>query len=95
MANRTGKGYFQPGNNANPSGRPKADPELVALCKSHTKEAIENLVSIMRNSIKDENRLKAIEMILDRAYGKPISIEVDPGSGEPLKPIVVQVVSDK
>lgn len=92
---RDASGKWLPGHCPNPSGRPPADPDLIALCKAHTEEAVHALVHIMRTAIKDENRLKAIEILFERAYGRPLTVEVSQDSTTPLKPIVVQVVSDK
>ncbi len=67
----------------NPSGRPKEDPEIRALCKAHSQEAIETAISIMRDkAAKETDRIKCVEIILERAYGKPIQPTKDLGQGE-------------
>jgi len=72
---RDSSGRFLPGNKA-AVGRPKGKPNLATqdlreLAQQYTEEALDKLVSIMREA-KDPNvQLKAIGMLLDRAHGKP------------------------
>jgi len=69
---------FEPGKSGNPSGRPKAIPKIRDLARSYSEEAILLAVKIMRD--EDERgltRLAAINVVLDRAWGKPMQgIEV-------------------
>ena len=41
---------FKPGQSGNPGGRSKAQIDVRNLAREHTKEAIETLVLVMRNS---------------------------------------------
>lgn len=70
---------FEKGKSGNPSGRPKDNPELKEACRSHTMECIAVLVGIVNNSkSKDNDRIKAAEVLLDRGYGKPVqSVDLD------------------
>jgi hypothetical protein len=61
---------FQPGVSGNPSGRPKADPRLKEMAQGYTEAAIQ----VMAECLSDPDKriaLKAAELLLDRAHGKP------------------------
>lgn len=82
---RDGFGRFLPGSpTANPHGRPvepvKTIPrnraELRELAQSHTPEAIEELVKIMKTARRKRDRLLAIAMLLDRGYGKAVDLHL-------------------
>lgn len=64
-------GHFLPGIGGNPNGRPPARFDLPAICRTHTPEAIERLVEIMRGE-DDDRALRAIQMLLDRGWGRPM-----------------------
>jgi len=67
-------GRFQPGKSGNPGGRPKALGWSREMARAHTEEAINAAVGIMRKARSPAMaRLKAIELILDRGWGKPVS----------------------
>jgi hypothetical protein len=59
------------GQSGNPSGRPKKWREVTRLAQDHSVEAIERLVEIMRNKRAPKLSLKACEILLDRAFGRP------------------------
>jgi hypothetical protein len=64
---------FKKGQSGNPGGRPKDLDGIKELCKLHAPDAIRAAVRILKNrKSKPSDVLKAGEMILDRAYGKPI-----------------------
>jgi hypothetical protein len=70
---------FQKGQSGNPSGRPNQTQEqkdALAMIKDMAPLAVEWLHNILMDArTKPETRLRAIEMVLDRAYGKPIMQE--------------------
>ncbi|EGO65395.1 hypothetical protein [Acetonema longum] len=55
----------------NPKGRPKQPKEFKELVKTHTVAALEAVIAIMQDkTAKPTDRLRACELIIDRAYGK-------------------------
>ena len=69
---------FQPGQSGNPGGRPKIVGDIRALAREHTPEAIAELVRLATKARREEVRLRAIEVLLDRGYGKPNqSVQID------------------
>lgn len=60
------------GQSGNPSGRPKVKLDLRELARSHTREAVETLVAVMRNErTPAAARVSAATSLLDRGYGRP------------------------
>lgn len=56
----------------NPGGRPKSLRELELYSQEYTREAIDEFVRVMRDSDAPPiARLRAGELIIERAYGKP------------------------
>lgn len=82
-------GLFKPGQSGNPSGRPKLPPEIKEMARAASIEAIERAIYWMRSDDSAAS-LKAIQLITERAYGKPAQ-PVD-GDGEGGKiPIGIEV----
>jgi hypothetical protein len=69
--NPTGKGGFRPGQSGNPGGRPSAKVELRDICRSHCPAAIEELARLSLKARSERARLKAIEILFERAFGPP------------------------
>lgn len=79
---------WKPGQSGNPGGRPKEVAEVREAARRHTAEAIQTLVTIMRNGTPDRARAAAAEALLDRAWGRPLQpAEVTGLDGVPLQDI--------
>jgi hypothetical protein len=70
---------FKIGESGNPNGRPKSDPELVALARETSVEALGKIIAIMRKpTAEDRIVLHAATLIIERGYGKaPQKIETE------------------
>ena len=68
---RVNGGQFAPGSSGNPGGRPKDEARVAALARSHTIEAIDTLVELMRHGKDDRVRGTAAQALLDRGWGRP------------------------
>jgi hypothetical protein len=63
---------FKPGQSGNPSGKPKALQDVIALARSHTPVAIGRLARI----VHDDEAPPAVQVtaaiaLLDRGWGRP------------------------
>lgn len=63
---------WKPGQSGNPKGRPKHPDDLPAICREYTREAVEKLVEIMRSDDTGK-ALNAVNQLLDRGWGRPIT----------------------
>ena len=61
---------FKPGVSGNPAGRPKTPEELRVAFQAAAPKALEVLLEVMANGKSEQTRVKAAEVVLDRAYGK-------------------------
>lgn len=86
---------FAPGKSGNPGGRPKEKGTVVAdlkvMARAKTVDAFNAIIEVMEDpSAKPGIRLKAAEMVLDRAWGKAApAVEASP-EGEK---VTVQLVT--
>ena len=78
---RSIKGQFAPGSSGNPGGRPKDEARVAELARSHTIEAIDTLVDLMRHGRDDRVRGTAAQALLDRGWGKPKVEVINEGGG--------------
>jgi len=70
------KGHFLPGQSPNPGGRPKKtqeEAEALELIRVATPEAVGILLNLLRakTGVSALTKVKIIEMMLDRTFGKP------------------------
>lgn len=63
---------WAPGKSGNPHGRPKEDPEVREIARAHAPEALMRAIHWMRQDENAKASLVAINVILDRALGKPL-----------------------
>jgi hypothetical protein len=80
---RDNAGRFLPGKTGNPGGRPKVPEEFKELAKEHSFTALETVVAILQDpDAKAADRLRAADIILDRALGRPVqSTDLDIAGG--------------
>lgn len=74
MTKRNSKGQFQKGQSGNPGGRKKDPVWLVELAREFSEESLLYFASVLRSKSKKvtvTHKLKAAELLLDRALGKP------------------------
>ena len=76
---RLKSGQFAPGQSGNPGGRPKDEYRVAELARSHTLEAIDTLVELMREGKDERVRGTAAQALLDRGWGKA-KVEVVAGA---------------
>lgn len=79
MAQRGGK---RAGAGRKPGQVSKAKRALSEMAKDHAEDALLTLAEIMKNNSEAASaRVSAANAILDRAYGKPVTISLD-GEGD-------------
>lgn len=61
---------FKPGQSGNPSGRPKANPEVREALKAASVDAARKLVELLKSK-NDKVAFQAAQEILNRTEGKP------------------------
>lgn len=73
---------FKPGQSGNPSGRPKIPEEFKELAKRYSVPALRKVIEIMESPNSDyKDKLKASEIIMDRAWGKSTQAISGPEEG--------------
>jgi hypothetical protein len=73
---------WKPGQSGNPSGRPKVAKEFRERCQEFmNEEGFDRLIKVARSAV-DDDRFRAIRLITEYAYGKPIQAIEHGGSVE-------------
>jgi hypothetical protein len=87
------KAPWQKGQSANERGRTRGYARILHASRKASPEAIEKAIECMRDETAPwNNRLKAVEIILDRAWGAPDqSLKLD--AGESVNSITLNIVS--
>jgi hypothetical protein len=67
----------------------KATAEIKEAARVYTKDALQTLVNVMKNSDSDAAKVSACKELLDRAWGKA----TQPIAGDPDQPLTYQIVS--
>lgn len=62
-------GSFKPGQSGNPGGRPKAQHNLLELCRNLAPKALEALEAALE---VPKERVRAAEILLAYGYGRPV-----------------------
>lgn len=83
-------GTFPKGVSGNPGGKSKAEVDIIALAKQHAPAAFNRIVEMANMNHPDvKTKMRANEIILDRAYGKaPQAVNV---TGELTHTVTVKV----
>ena len=95
---RSLNGRFAKGQSSNPGGRPKDEGRVAELARSHTSEAVNTLVHLMRHGKDERVRGTVAQALLDRGWGKPKVEVVADGTDsyiEALRLINQQVATDQ
>ena len=65
---------WRPGQSGNPGGKGGTYYEMMRLARQFTPEATQILIDIVRDPCEEaRNRIVAIGMLYDRAWGKPVA----------------------
>ncbi len=67
----TRPGTFQPGNRANPGGRPKSLIDIVELARKKSKANLERIADLAEHAEDENVRLRASIALHEIAWGKP------------------------
>lgn len=70
MSKHLSNGRFVPGVSGNPGGKPKAARDFALLARTKSEEAFAVIFEILTGPYEPREKLKAAEIVLDRAYGK-------------------------
>lgn len=89
-ADRDDKGKFLEGHTPKSPGRPVIPQEIKDMCRGYSVDAIKTAISVMLNKkAQSKDRLKAVEIILDRGYGKAAQAIIGGEEGD--KPVKLTV----
>ena len=84
MIAREKGGRFRKGQSANPGGRPKSAEAMLQLARRYSKLAITTLKKIAENpKAPYASRVTAAIALLDRGWGKPVSLDLSPPQARP------------
>jgi hypothetical protein len=80
-----------PGESGNPSGKGGVYHEMQRLAREFSPEAVAYLIEIARDGTEDtRNRIVAMSMLLERAWGRSQPFDPAKDGEEPLRPLKLQ-----
>jgi len=87
---------FKPGQSGNPSGAGRMPVEFKDLAKGYSRDALKVVIDIMQdNKASQKDRLRASDMIMDRAWGKAMQgMEVSGPEGKPIETHSLTALTD-
>jgi hypothetical protein len=71
---------------------PKRPADLRSLARAYTTRNVEVLAGIAQNGTDENAKVRAIGMLLDRGWGKPVQNHTHGGGEDGTGPIVVEIV---
>jgi Family of unknown function (DUF5681) len=71
MSERDSGGRFKKGVSGNPGGRPRTPASVIEATRALTTKAIETLEHMLDNGENEMTRVRAAEILLNRAWGTP------------------------
>ena len=95
--NRDETGKILPGQTGNPGGRPKMPERYKELFRGRLTDlsiqVLEDVLSGADEDAKTSDRVRCVEIALDRAWGKPIqAVDLDPNETGALPSIKIEFV---
>src|SRR5262244_1780646 len=88
---------FKKGQSGNPGGRPQKSEDLADHIRAVTsggRELVDRLLKTVESARKDSDRLAAIKILMQYAYGKPRQLTEVAGEAGPVQIIVETGVPD-
>lgn len=69
----------------------KATRDIKAVAGEYTTEAVDTLVSVMRDGQSEKARVSAAKELLDRAHGRPAQAIIGGGENDPAIRVITEI----